>query len=151
AAGGQHDDRHRPGRGGAAQSPTHFDPRDIRQHPVEQYRDGFCLGDAQQRLFAVHRFRDREALLLEVVAQQGDERRLILDDQDERFHCGLNRSGATTTKLDLSPLGRTCSSGVPCTRKYTYSATLVAWSPIRSMFFAMNSRWVQAPMIRGSS
>ena len=39
----------------------------------------------------------------------------------------------------------------PCTMKYTVSAILVAWSPMRSMFLAENIRWMQNVMWRGSS
>ncbi len=112
---GQHDDRHRPGRGCAADLPAHLDPRDQRQHPVEQHRIGLALGDAQQRLLAVGRLADRKPLAFEVVAQQRDERRFVLDDEHQRLHCGGARSGARTSRLDLSPFGRAAVSGVPCT------------------------------------
>ncbi len=39
----------------------------------------------------------------------------------------------------------------PCSRNQTFSAMLVAWSPIRSRFLAMNSRCVHGVMLRGSS
>ena len=78
---------------------------------------GPALGDPQQRLLAIAGLGDREALLFEVVAQHRDERRFVLDDQDERLSSVLcARSGAMTSRLDLSPFGRASVSGVPCTR-----------------------------------
>ena len=50
------------------------------------------------------------------------------------------------SRFSRSPWG--CS---PCTRNQVFSAMLVAWSPMRSMFLAMNSRCVQAVIWRGSS
>ena len=77
-------------------------------------------GDAQQGLLAIGRRIDRKSLAFEIVAQHRDERHLVFDDQDERLHRAPawpgGRSGATTSRLDLSPFGRACSSGMPCTR-----------------------------------
>ena len=42
--------------------------------------------ELEERLLAVMRLGDREALLLEVIAQQRRERGLVLDDEDERVH-----------------------------------------------------------------
>src|SRR5690606_21540587 len=50
-----------------------------------------------------------------------------------------------------SRLSRGGRPSPPWTRNHTFSAMLVAWSPMRSMFLAMNSRWVQEVMLRGSS
>jgi hypothetical protein len=50
-----------------------------------------------------------------------------------------------------SRFSRGGSSSSPLTRNQTFSAMLVAWSPMRSMFLAMNSRCVQAVMLRASS
>src|SRR5690606_14123634 len=50
-----------------------------------------------------------------------------------------------------SRLSRGGRPSPPWTRNQTFSAMLVAWSPMRSMFLAMNSRWVQEVMLRGSS
>src|SRR5690606_16650043 len=49
-----------------------------------------------------------------------------------------------------SRLSRGGRPSPPWTRNHTFSAMLVAWSPMRSMFLAMNSRWVQEVMLRGS-
>ena len=53
--------------------------------------------------------------------------------------------------LVRSPLARPGGRSSPCTRNQVFSAMLVAWSPMRSMFLAMNSRWVQPVMLRASS
>ena len=53
---------------------------------------------------------------------------------------------AVVSRFSRSPWG--CS---PWTRNQVFSAMLVAWSPMRSMFLAMNSRWVQDVIWRGSS
>ena len=45
-------------------------------------RSGRALGDAQQRFLAVGRLLHPEALLLQVVAQQRQQRRLVLDHED---------------------------------------------------------------------
>src|SRR5690606_28750313 len=49
-----------------------------------------------------------------------------------------------------SRFSRGGSSSSPLTRYITFSATLVAWSPMRSMFLAMNIRCVAEVAIRGS-
>ncbi len=116
AARGQHDDRQGAGLRRAADLATNLDPRDQRQHPVEQYDVRPVLGDAHQRFFAIRGLADLETLLFEVVAQQGDERRLILDDQHERLGHASVRPGFGSSRLELSPFGRFCVSGVPCTR-----------------------------------
>jgi len=66
--------------------PAYLDPRHPGQHPVEQNYIRLALGDSRQRLFAVGGFADGEAFLLEVVAQQRDDRDLVIDDEDERLH-----------------------------------------------------------------
>ena len=86
AARRQHDDRQVGGRGLAAQLAADLDARHQRQHPVEQDEVGHVLLDRGQRLLAVIGHRDAKARLLEVVAQQFDQRRLVLDDQHARLH-----------------------------------------------------------------
>src|SRR5688572_6459295 len=50
-----------------------------------------------------------------------------------------------------SRFSRGGSSSSPCTWNHTFSAMLVAWSPMRSMFLAMNSRCVHGVIARASS
>src|SRR5262249_546277 len=124
---------------------------------VEQHEVGLLLARQQKRLLAVGRCGDAEALALQVVAQQRHQRRLVLDDEDEWVHRVASAArapgsgGSTTEKLVLSLFGLSASIGRPSNRKWMVSAMLVAWSPIRSMFLAMNSRCVQGLMLRGSS
>ncbi len=56
-----------------------------------------------------------------------------------------------STVLVSSRFSRGGSGCSPCTRNQTFSAMLVAWSPMRSRFLAMNSRCVHGVMLRGSS
>ena len=82
------------------------------------WQDGYAARQpaASVETYGVSGRIDHKALAFEVVAQHGDERRLVLDDQDQRLHRMPARSGATTWMLELSPFGRACVSGVPCTR-----------------------------------
>lgn len=54
-------------------------------------------------------------------------------------------------EMDSSRFSRGGRGSSPLTRNQTFSAMLVAWSPTRSMFLAMNSRCVQPVMLRASS
>ena len=117
AARGQHDDRERARLRRATDLAADFDAGNQRQHPIEQHDVGFALGNAHQRLFAVARLGDLETVLFEIVAQQGDERRLVFDDQDERAGHAWVRPGDTISRDELSPFGRFWVNGVPCTRK----------------------------------
>ena len=73
--GGHHDDRQVAGRRPAAELAADLEARKLRQHPVQQHQVGLGLGDAEQRLLPVRGLLDPEALLLQVVAQQGQQRR----------------------------------------------------------------------------
>jgi len=79
-------------------------------------------------------------------------RRAFRPDAPEPGASGLKASyrgwgyWVVVSRFSRSPSG--CS---PWTRNQVFSAILVAWSPMRSMFLAMNSRWVQAVIWRGSS
>ena len=80
--GGDHDDRQVARVRSAAELAADFQARHGRQHPVEQDQVRTGLRDAQQRFLPIGRFLDGEALLFEVVAHQGQQRRLVLHDQD---------------------------------------------------------------------
>src|SRR5690606_15763591 len=64
-----------------------------------------------------------------------------------------SRRGRPVQPRTLVPsrLSRGGSSSSPCSRNQMFSAMLVTWSPMRSMFLAMNSRWVQGVIARASS
>ena len=66
--------------------PAHFEAGDERQHPVEDDQVGLGLLDRRQPLLAVDGDRDAVALLLEVVAQQLHQCRLVFDNQDMSTH-----------------------------------------------------------------
>ena len=55
------------------------------------------------------------------------------------------------TVLVKSRFSRAGSGSSPLTWNQMFSAMLVAWSPMRSMFLAMNNRWVLGVIARGSS
>lgn len=55
------------------------------------------------------------------------------------------------TVLVVSRFSRGGRLSSPCTRNHTFSAMLVAWSPMRSRFLAMNSRCVHGVIERASS
>jgi len=82
--GGDHDDRQVARRRPATQLAADLEARELRQHPVQQDQVGPGLGDAQQGLLAIRGFLDPEALLLQVVAEQREQRHLVLDHQDRR-------------------------------------------------------------------
>src|SRR6185437_5494984 len=95
------------------------------------------IGDCRERLLAVHRHGHLEAFFLEVIAEDFDQRRLVLDDQDVRLdsaaayrplsadfrrghHCVpalAALAGLTIVKLDASPFGRASRSGTALTWK----------------------------------
>ena len=56
-----------------------------KEHPVQQDDLGLGLRDARQSLLAVDRLVYAEALFLEVVAQHGRQRLLVLDREDRGF------------------------------------------------------------------
>src|SRR2546423_3872 len=112
----QHDHRQRSGPRRPPNPAAHLDPGDERKHPVEQHDIGLALGDLDERLLAVGGFANLKAFFLEVVAQQHDERRFILDDQDDGLAHSLLRAGLTISRLDWSPFGRASVRGVPWTR-----------------------------------
>ena len=112
----QNDHRQRPGFRGAPDTATHLDARDQRQHPIEENEIGFAFSDLDERLLPVAGFTDLKAFLLEVVAQQCDQRRLVFDHQNERLCHDRVSFGVTISRLETSPFGRTSSRGVPLTR-----------------------------------
>jgi hypothetical protein len=87
------------GRGAAA---ADLDAGEMRQHPVEQDEVGLVLAQ-MQRLLAVVRLGDAEALALEIVAQQADQRGLVLDDQDA---CGFMAAASSRQRLGVGSLFR---------------------------------------------
>ena len=86
AARGQHDDRQMRGVGAAPQPAADLEAGELRQHPVEQEQVGLPLLDQGHRLLAVERLGDGEAGRLQIVGEQLLQRRLVLDDQDQRLH-----------------------------------------------------------------
>jgi hypothetical protein len=74
------------GLGPPPQPAAELQARELRQHPVEEDQVGRPLLDHGDRLLAVERLGDVEARRLQVVGEQLLERRLVLDDQDERLH-----------------------------------------------------------------
>ncbi len=73
-------------------------------------------------------------------------------NREQARSCGGALRGQTAPVVLLSSrFSRGGNSSSPLTRNQTFSAMLVAWSPIRSMFLAMNSRCVQPVMLRASS
>ena len=92
-----------------------LDAGERRQHPVEHHQVGAPLVDHEQRLLAVHGLTHFEAALLQVVAQQREQRRLVLDDQNVGLHGAVSVSSPAWWKGVTSPLGRSSSTGVPVT------------------------------------
>ena len=76
--GGEHDDRQVSRGGASAQAAADLDAGQLRQHPVEQQNIRLALVDHHQRLLAVRGGGDLVAFLVEVVADQLDQRRLVL-------------------------------------------------------------------------
>ena len=85
---GQHQDRQSAGGRQAPDLTTHLDAGHERQHPVEQDDIGLLLGNAEQRFLTVLRFRNGKAFPLQIVSQKGDERGLVLHDEDQRLRAG---------------------------------------------------------------
>ena len=79
---GQHDDGHVTGALIAADPPAHLDPRQRRQHPIQQDQVRRFLNNHQDRFFTVNRFGDSVALALKVVTKHGDQGRFVFDDQN---------------------------------------------------------------------
>jgi len=65
-----------------------FDASELGQHPVEQNDVGLALRHLQQGILAIGRDCDLIAFLDQVVADQLDQRRLVLDDQRIGSRCG---------------------------------------------------------------
>jgi hypothetical protein len=81
AARRQHDDRHVARIRFAPDLSAHFKSGDMRKHPVENHDVRSRLGDRDEGRLAVHRDRDPESFLLEIVPQQFDQCRFVFDDQ----------------------------------------------------------------------
>jgi len=82
----QDDDRHVPRLGPAPDLAAHLDAGQERQHPVEKHEIDRALGEDGEALLAVLRLEHLEAFLLEIIAQQRDDRRFVLDHQNDRLH-----------------------------------------------------------------
>ena len=123
-----HDDRKVARRRTAPDLAADLDPGHHRKHPVQQDEIGTCFGDARQRLLPVRRLLDAISLSLEIVAQHGRQRRLVLDHEDER-PCGIayhfkhsgpfrirdHSFGRTTANAEPSPFGRASGRDSPFT------------------------------------
>ncbi len=83
---GQHDDRNIARRRVASQPAANLYPGNHGHHPVEQDDIRRSFIDQKQGLFAVAGGRNLEAFLFQVVAQQGNEITLVLDDQNAVFY-----------------------------------------------------------------
>src|SRR5690606_18848798 len=66
-------------------------------------------------------------------------------------HRAIARGAGQPAVLVSSRFSRGGNSASPLTMNQTFSAMLVAWSPTRSRFLAMNSRCVQGVIARASS
>ncbi len=134
----------------AAQAPADLDAGRLRQHPIEQHQIGRPLIGGDHRFFAVHGDADLIAFLLKIVLEQFGQRRFVFDDQDVS---GIGHVWFAPQLMpgSLSARGRSESISSPVTRKWMYSAILVPWSPMRSMFLAMKSKWAHELIVRGSS
>src|SRR5690606_36190393 len=66
----------------------------------------------------------------------------------QQVDAALQRQRGTLVVSRFSRGGR---ASAPWTRNPAFSAMLVAWSPMRSRFLAMNSRWVHGVIARASS
>jgi hypothetical protein len=112
AARRQHDERQALGGRLLAQAPAQLDAGQAGQHPVEDQQVGHGLAQARLGLVAVHHGLDRIACGLEVVAQQLDERLVVLHDHQARGHgsCGLRQVGGGrrlgSMAAESSPFGR---------------------------------------------
>ena len=84
-AGSHHDDGQITCFRTAADLAADLDARKRRQHPIQQQDIRPRFGHTQQRFLAICGFIHAEALLFQIVAQQGQQRRLIFHDQ----HRGL--------------------------------------------------------------
>jgi hypothetical protein len=78
-AGGEHDDRHR---ALGAEPLADLEPVELRQHQVEHDEVDVLLREPRQRLLAVARVHDAEALALEREGEQLLHRVLVVDEQD---------------------------------------------------------------------
>ena len=112
---------------------------------------GNCrLGDRLfQRLAAAPGEGDAIAFLLQILLKQLRERFFVFYDKNlgRRWH----DLAASHSSGPASARGRCVSISSPVTRKWMYSAMLVEWSPMRSMFLAMNRRCAQDEIVRASS
>ena len=63
--------------------PAHFDPRHLRQHPIQQHQIGNILVRQHQRFVAVARFDRAIAFLFDIVPQQRHQRRFVFGDQNQ--------------------------------------------------------------------
>ena len=78
-AGGQHDDRHAARR---PQALADLEPVQLRQHQVEHDEVEALLREPRQRLLAVARLDDAEAVALERIGEELLNRVLVVDEQD---------------------------------------------------------------------
>ncbi len=108
AAGGQHQHGGAAGLGAGAQTPADLYAGDLGKHPVEHDQVGGLLLHLEQGLLSIGGALDAEALLLEVVVEQGGEGVLVLDQQNVGGHS--SSSGAVSTRLSL---GRSAASSSP--------------------------------------
>ena len=67
-----------------AQSPANLDPRNARQHPVENDEIGRIFGQAQLGLIAARDAFHDVALRLQIVTDQQSHIDLVLDDENAR-------------------------------------------------------------------
>ena len=73
---------------------------ELRQHDVEDHEIDRVLLEALQRLLAVARLHDLEALVLEGVREELLDRLLVVDEQDRGAFRHEQRIGTSRTALD---------------------------------------------------
>src|SRR5262249_27108261 len=116
AARSQHDDRQRPRCLARPEAPAELDPRDARQHPVEEDEVGDIFAQPGLGFVAALDRIDGVALRLEAIAKHQRERLFVLDDHDAWGHVAHARLYSTEVIDEVSFFGRSSVSGVPLIR-----------------------------------